>query len=206
MIRNNVVGFFVVCLFTTSVSNAGTPIGYTSIDTKNQEVSEVVVEQRNVGDLSISDALSNVGGGIVLDVSTLDLNRERASELDFTNQLVTFDVNDYEEPIVYDDCHVTAYCNCEVCCGEYAWKYTTSTGTEAIEGITVAVDPRVIPYGSIIELDGHFYIAQDCGGGINGIEIDVYVDDVGGSHKRCYQFMYNLGQDYGNTIRVWIPK
>lgn len=206
MIKDNVVGFFVFCLFTTSIANTSNPIGYNIVETKDQRVSEVVIDSRGVGDSSISSALSTVEGGIVLDVSTLDLGNASVNNLDFTDQMVVFDVNDYEEPIVYNDCHVTAYCNCEVCCGEYAWEYTTSTGTEAIEGITVAVDPRIIPYGSIIELDGHFYIAQDCGGAIEGIEIDVYVDDVGGKHKRCYQFMYDLGQDYGNTIRVWIPK
>ena len=131
---------------------------------------------------------------------------EETEKLDFTDQLVVFDVNDYESPVVYEDCHVTTYCNCESCCGVYAGKKTTATGAEAIEGITVAVDPKVIPYGSIVELDGHFYIAQDCGGAIKGVEIDVYIEDNSGKHSRCYQFMRDLGQDYGNTIRVWVPK
>lgn len=127
-------------------------------------------------------------------------------KLDFTDQLVVFDVNDFEEPVVFTDCHVTAYCNCERCCGKYAWNHTTATGAETVEGVTIAVDPKVIPYGSIVELDGHFYIAQDCGGAIDGVEIDVYIDDVGGSHLRCKEFMSELGQDYGNEIRVWMPK
>lgn len=127
-------------------------------------------------------------------------------KLDFTDQLVVFDVNDFEEPVVFTDCHVTAYCNCEKCCGKYAWKHTTATGAETVEGVTIAVDPKVIPYGSIVELNGHFYIAQDCGGAIDGVEIDVYIDDVGGSHLRCKEFMGELGQDFGNEIRVWMPK
>ena len=134
------------------------------------------------------------------------VEEEEKEVLDFTNQQVIFDVNDFEDPVVFEDCHVTTYCNCEKCCGKYAWRYTTSTGATTEEGVTVAVDPKVIPYGSIVELDGHFYIAQDCGGGIKGVEIDVYIEDVGGKHTRCYQFMKDLGKDYGNTIRVWIPK
>lgn len=142
------------------------------------------------------------GIGAVQEVEILSVNEK----LDFTNQLVLFDEENYEEPVVFTDCHVTAYCNCEKCCGEYAWKHTTSTGVETTEGITIAVDPEVIPYGSIVELDGHFYIAEDCGGAIDGVEIDVYIEDVGGRHTRCKEFMRNLGKDYGNEIRVWMPK
>lgn len=126
-------------------------------------------------------------------------------EIDFSNQQVIFNPEDFQEPVEFDDCHVTTYCNCEKCCGVYAWEHTTATGAETTEGITIAVDPKVIPYGSIVELDGHFYIAQDCGGAIDGVEVDVYVEDTGGKHTNCYAFMRELGQDYVG-IKVWMPK
>ncbi len=52
----------------------------------------------------------------------------------------------------------------------------TSTGAIAEEGKTVAVDPDVIPYGSIIRINENEYIAQDCGAAIKGNKIDIFVE------------------------------
>lgn len=76
---------------------------------------------------------------------------------------------------------LTAYCACPICCGQWSNGYT-ATGTLATEGRTIAVDPSVIPYGSKVLLiwpDGtqHEYIAEDCGSGINGNRIDVFIAD-----------------------------
>ena len=76
---------------------------------------------------------------------------------------------------------LTAYCPDSCCCGKWASGYT-ATGTLATEGRTIAVDPKVIPYGTHVLLiwsDGtqHSYIAEDCGGGVNGNHIDVFFSD-----------------------------
>ena len=76
---------------------------------------------------------------------------------------------------------ITAYCACSRCCGVWANGYT-ATGTLATEGRTIAVDPKVIPYGTHVLLiwpDGtqHSYISEDCGGGVNGNHIDVFFND-----------------------------
>ena len=68
---------------------------------------------------------------------------------------------------------ITAYCPCKKCCGDYADGYTYS-GTVATEGRTIAVDPKVIPLGSIVEIDGVEYVAEDIGGAIKGNRIDLY--------------------------------
>lgn len=69
---------------------------------------------------------------------------------------------------------VSAYC-CEnyphICNDGDATK--TSTGTTPTPGRTIAVDPDVIPYGTEVQINGHTYIAEDCGGGISGKEIDI---------------------------------
>lgn len=44
----------------------------------------------------------------------------------------------------------------------------------ATEGQTIAVDPDIIPLGSVVEIGGHHYIAEDIGGAINGKEIDLF--------------------------------
>lgn len=78
---------------------------------------------------------------------------------------------------------ITAYCHCEKCCGKS--DGVTATGRKAKQGRTVAVDPNVIPYGSIVYIDGvDDYIAEDCGGKIKGNRIDIYFD----SHKDALEF------------------
>jgi 3D (Asp-Asp-Asp) domain-containing protein len=55
----------------------------------------------------------------------------------------------------------------------------TATGTSARAGRTVAVDPKVIPLGSKIFIEGlGERIAEDVGGGVKGNHIDVYIGTV----------------------------
>lgn len=61
--------------------------------------------------------------------------------------------------------------------GEDQYGKLTSTGSIAQEGKTIAVDPTVIPYGSIIKISGNEYIAQDCGAAIKGNKIDIFVEN-----------------------------
>ena len=82
---------------------------------------------------------------------------------------------------------LTAYCPCFRCCGKT--DGITATGTTATEGRTIAVDPRVIPYGSSVTIyfaDGtsHTYTAEDCGGAIKENRIDVFFDD----HQAAREF------------------
>lgn len=78
---------------------------------------------------------------------------------------------------------LTAYCPCAKCCGEWA-DGITYTGTEATAGRTVAVDPKVIPLGSTVYINGSAYVAEDIGGAIKGNRIDVYFSD----HQTALQF------------------
>lgn len=66
-----------------------------------------------------------------------------------------------------------------------------SDGHSAIPNHTVAVDPSVIPYGTVLLIDGITYVAEDCGGAVKGNVIDVYVEDCRNSFglKYCEVFI-----------------
>ena len=70
---------------------------------------------------------------------------------------------------------LTAYCPCESCSGN--WGKQTSTGAIATEGRTVAVDPSVIPYGTVLIINGHEYVAEDCGAAVKGNVIDIFFNE-----------------------------
>lgn len=83
--------------------------------------------------------------------------------------------------------HVTAYCGCYSCSEGYGTQ--TSTGVTAEAGRTIAVDPNVVPYGSKVQINGHTYVAEDCGGAINGYEIDIYMDEHSSTDRFGSQYI-----------------
>ena len=55
----------------------------------------------------------------------------------------------------------------------------TATGARAVEGVTVAVDPHIIPYGTKLYIPGiGFRVAEDTGSAIVGQHIDVFFNSV----------------------------
>lgn len=89
---------------------------------------------------------------------------------------------------------LTAYCSCEKCCGQWALDRPVdeeghqivigASGEELIEGVSIAVDKEVIPYGTTVVINGKEYIAHDCGGSIKKKRIDVYTS----SHESALEF------------------
>ncbi len=85
------------------------------------------------------------------------------------------------------------YCPCATCNGRSDGK--TKIGTRMAEGRTIAVDPRVIPLGSRVYIDGYgVFIAEDTGGAIKGNRIDVCV----ANHARAYE----IGIDYADVYLI----
>ena len=77
---------------------------------------------------------------------------------------------------------LTAYCACSKCCGKS--DGITASGTKAKQGRTIAVDPKQISYGTKVVINGHTYVAEDCGGSIKNNRIDIFFD----SHKEAWNF------------------
>lgn len=94
-------------------------------------------------------------------------------------------VIDIEEPISIGECKLTAYCkeNYPHICNN-GDSSVTATGTTPTANRTVAVDPSVIPYGSKVIINGHTYIAEDCGGAIKGNRVDILFD----THHEALEF------------------
>ena len=101
---------------------------------------------------------------------TAEINRMVNSETE------TASMEEPQEWISLGEFEITAYCPCKTCCGSYADGITAS-GHIAQEGITVAADTSLLPYGTEIMIDGEEYTVQDCGGAINGNRIDIFFAD-----------------------------
>ena len=71
----------------------------------------------------------------------------------------------------------------------YCGDTITSTGTVPIEGTTIAVDPKVIPYGTKIYIPqfDRIFIAENCGSAIKGNRIDIFMNDYNQCMKWGYQ-------------------
>lgn len=90
---------------------------------------------------------------------------------------------DTVQHIYIGECRITAYCIGACCCGDSADGYT-ATMTIAKPYKTIAVDPKLIPLGSTVYIEGQEFIAEDVGGAIKGQRIDVCM----GSHNEAREF------------------
>lgn len=89
---------------------------------------------------------------------------------------------------------LTAYCPCEKCCGKWGKNRPTdedgellvytASGQLAKEGVTIAADSNILPFGTNVIIDGHSYIVQDKGGRIKGNRIDIYFEN----HQEALEF------------------
>ncbi|HOA83850.1 MAG TPA: 3D domain-containing protein [Thermodesulfovibrio thiophilus] len=89
---------------------------------------------------------------------------------------------------------ITAYCHCEKCCGNWAKNRPTdedgsllvytASGELAVEGVTIAADTSILPFGTEVIIDGNRYIVQDRGKVIKNNRIDVYFEN----HQDALEF------------------
>lgn len=125
----------------------------------------------------------------------IEINQLTEEEIQYVESLPSIN-NDIDQttPNTYVDLGIfqlTAYCECNTCNRPYTGQ-PTALGTDYVEGRTIAVDRRIIPLGSIVEIDipgegWHQFRAEDVGGRIKGNHIDVFVN----GHSNCNQPRYN---------------
>jgi 3D (Asp-Asp-Asp) domain-containing protein len=89
------------------------------------------------------------------------------------------------------DAIVTSYCPCSICCEGWSGAGKTSRGRDARKTRGVAVDPKAIPYGSMVTIPGYGkFLADDTGGAMRqdwkkGI---VHIDLRYHNHKEALRF------------------
>lgn len=141
-----------------------------------KEVSRTVIRE-SVIEQSIDQVIA-VGTGVKTEPSAMDgliIGTD-------TITLPTGEVLTFKDTL---EVKATAYTHTDEGC-----DFTTATGTTVRIG-TVAVDPKLIPYGTrmfIVTNDGSYVYgigtAEDCGGSIKGERIDLYYP----THDECIQF------------------
>ena len=92
------------------------------------------------------------------------------------NQIID-DLKDTDKLVYMGEFKYTHYCTekFEHVCGEGAGL--TYTGTKVTPGRSIAVDPKVIPLGSKVYVEGYGWrMAEDIGGGVDGDHIDIAVE------------------------------
>lgn len=105
-------------------------------------------------------------------------------------EMETVPESDPEPEPEWIEATATAYCSCEICCGEWALNRPdgivyTASGAEAVQGVTIAADWSIYPPGTVLFVEGlGEMIVQDRGGAIQGQKIDVYFE----SHADARQF------------------
>lgn len=133
--------------------------------------------------LRISEELQN---SILIEVDAEEIKDESLPEPTIEETTTTVII---EEPEFKDlgSFTVTAYCCCKDCCGKeptHPAYGITASGKRATEGRTIAVDPAVIPLGTVVYLNNVPYIAEDTGSAIKGKKIDLFIND----HQTALEF------------------
>lgn len=92
--------------------------------------------------------------------------------------------------------YITAYSDLETGCK------TTASGKRVHEGTitTCAIDRKLHKFGTIFEIDGKLYVAEDTGGLVKGKHIDIFIHDMkkmnkyGSNHQEIYKVTFPFGK------------
>lgn len=160
--RNDIINSILIVLFLLIASCLG--FGLEQRSNKKDESKQIIVEDQEA--IHIESTAFEVPCPKVTPVDFYD------SYLPITSHSAVF--------------KVTHYCGCSKCCGVYSdgsdgVAYGAS-GKRLEAFVSVAIDPSVIPLGTVMhDAEGHLYRAEDTGGAIKGNRIDLFV----GNHQEA---------------------
>jgi 3D (Asp-Asp-Asp) domain-containing protein len=135
-------------------------------------------------------------------ISTISIAviRQERSELQRKQNALEKRLSGIEEDLLSgysaDEFEITAYDPSAASCGKWAKMGKTKTGTNPHKLRTVAVDPNIIPLGSLVYIDGvGWRIAEDTGRLVKGRIIDLFFDS------------YDEARDFGRQkVKVYYYK
>ena len=164
------------------------------VDTTDLAFGETKVKQEGKNGLKEVSLERTYFGGEVVDEKVLSANVTQEP----TDEIVlkgarnaikdSFTGKNYAYTKVYE-MEATAYTN-----GNDGWGNRTASGMTTFVGM-VAVDPKVIPLGTKLYVEGYgIAIAGDTGGAIKGNIVDLFFN----SNSECYQF----GRQHGLNVYV----
>ena len=92
--------------------------------------------------------------------------------------------------------YITAYSDLETGCK------TTASGKKVHEGTitTCAIDRKLHKFGTVFEIDGKLYVAEDTGGLVKGKHIDIFIHDMkkmnkyGSNHQEIFKVTFPFGK------------
>ena len=161
--------------FCTTIKNKGMQTGiYTNIDYSKRYFTQDVLSKYHTWIAQWTSSCTYKGNYIIWQCSDkFYINNKRFD-------LNRFYYNRYNKAV--SEYSKTKYKTMEVSATAYCGDSITSTLIKPYWGV-IAVDPSVIPYGSIVYIEefDKYFIAEDCGGGIKGKRIDIFMN----SQREC---------------------
>lgn len=159
--------------------------------TVKQRKQQLICRAVVIGLIAILLAIMYLGGMIAGDDADKQVATESVEMIESTEDVLRFRMEDVEVDVrSLGEYRITAYCACNEC--------TDGDGLTAlmkppVEGRTVAVDPSAIPYGTVLLINGHEYVAEDSGiDWIEGKELDIYFE----SHEAAREFGVQWAEVY----------
>lgn len=142
--------------------------------------------------LNVIDKITKIGavtGIIFLPFLFSTPYETQAETAEAVEAKVTIEEETTPESVLIDlgEFRITAYCPCEECCEQWAKNRPkdengnpivyTASGEIARQGVTIAADTNIFPFGTVLIIDGHEYVVQDKGGAIKGKRIDIFFNN-----------------------------